>query len=270
MQCAKCGGQNPADAFFCGTCGVQLRSSFAANGPVQLGANSEDAIASSGAGVHDTVEAPVLSNPFTDAEPTAKRAFEQGFGAAARERPSEAWSPDDPGAGLSPPPPHLPPPAPQYHAPPPPSGYAPAPPMHAAGPGAARAYGPVGLPADGNTSGMGDGFPLPPEASGWTFAGFVPFGLFSFNNGNSTWGIIGLLLWFFGFSIVYWVYVGITGKENAWRNRRFDSIAQYVETMRAWNAWGIGLLIAGIAFILIYIVLVFAIIGAGIASGDLQ
>lgn len=142
-----------------------------------------------------------------------------------------------------------------------PSQAAPAPPQQYQQGG----YG-MPMPPDGNTSGMGEGYPVPPEASGWTFAGFVPFGLFSFNNGNSTWGLIGLLLWFFGFSIVYWIYIGITGRENAWRNRRFASRQEYMDTMRAWNNWGIGLLVASILFFVLYFVFVFAVVFAGVAG----
>jgi hypothetical protein len=265
MQCGKCGAANPDDAFFCGTCGVQLRSSFAASGPVELGQPDESPVGESG-GLEadfspDTGTPPLNANPFTEAEPTARRAFEDSFG----ENPAAPPAPPPP------PPPVMPaPPQPQGYAPLPPQSYAPPQPpaYHQGGYTPPPGYGPPGYQPGGNTSGMGEGYPVPPEASGWTFAGFVPWGLFSFCNGNSTWGLIGLLLWFFGFSMVYWIYIGITGKENAWRNRRFDSVQQYVDTMRAWNNWGIGLLIAGIAGIFLYFVLVFAVIGAGIASGD--
>jgi hypothetical protein len=83
-------------------------------------------------------------------------------------------------------------------------------------------------------------------------------------------GVIGLVLQFLGFGIVYAIMIGINGKESAWRNRRFDSVQQYVDTMRAWNSWGMWLLIAGVVAIMLYFVLVFAVIGAGIASGDFK
>jgi hypothetical protein len=91
----------------------------------------------------------------------------------------------------------------------------------------------------GNTSGLGDGYPAPPEAEGWSFGSFVPFGLFSFVNGNSLWGILWWVLNVFSLSLVYIIYVGITGKKQAWQGRRFDSVQQFQETMRAWNFWGI-------------------------------
>jgi len=155
----------------------------------------------------------------------------------------------------------------QYAAPPQPQGYQPA--GYAPPPGYAPQGYAQGLPPGGNTSGMGEGYPVPPEASGWTFAGFVPWGLFSFTNGNTTWGVIGLLLSFFGFGMVYWIYIGITGKENAWRNRRFNSVQEYMDTMAAWNKWGIGLLIAGVVFFILYFIAVFSIAIMG-ASGALD
>ena len=104
-------------------------------------------------------------------------------------------------------------------------------------------------PPDGNTSGMGEGYLVPPHASGWTFAGFVPFGLFGFVNGLTVWGVVGLIGHFIGIlSIIYWIYIGIQGKELAWKHRRFDSIQQYEETMRAWNTWGLVLFLVGMGF----------------------
>ena len=99
--------------------------------------------------------------------------------------------------------------------------------------------------------------PVSGVATGWTFAGFIPFGIFALKNGIATWGWIGLacgiacfipVLNFFGGigAIVYAIYIGINGKQLAWQNRQFASEQQYAETMKAWNMWGIILLIVGI------------------------
>jgi hypothetical protein len=123
--------------------------------------------------------------------------------------------------------------------------------------------------ADGNTSGMGPGYPVPQEAQGWTFAGFVPWALFAFFNGINTWGAIGLVLWFFGAYLVYSIYMGIKGKELAWQGRRFDSIEQFNETMKAWNTWGIIMLCVIGGFIVLYFVFVFLMVFLA-ASGELD
>lgn len=54
-------------------------------------------------------------------------------------------------------------------------------------------------------------------------------------------------LWSVGFG----VYMGIHGHKLAWRNREFQSVQQFKDTMAVWNNWAIGLLIvAGIVGLL--------------------
>jgi hypothetical protein len=102
-----------------------------------------------------------------------------------------------------------------------------------------------------NTSGLGPNSPAPSFARGWTFAGFAPLGLFAFVHGSALWGVLYFLIF-----PVYAIYIGIQGKELAWRSRRFESEMQYAETMRAWNLWGIiflvlDLLVFGLGFTLL-------------------
>jgi hypothetical protein len=124
------------------------------------------------------------------------------------------------------------------------------------------------MPADGNTSGMGDAFPPPEVAKGWTFGGIVPFGLFGFINGSPLWGAIGLVGSFFGIvGLVYLVYIGIQGKQIAWQSRRFDSLQQYADTMRAWNTWGLILLLVWVVLMILYMVFVFWMMGMALTEG---
>jgi hypothetical protein len=108
---------------------------------------------------------------------------------------------------------------------------------------------------------MGSAYLPPRDTEGWTFAGCVPAGLFGFVNGSTLWGVLGLL-GCLGVPIVSWVYaiyVGIKGKELAWQNRRFDSVYQFRDTMRAWNSWGIFWMVIGIIGFILYFVLVFSL-----------
>jgi hypothetical protein len=254
MQCAKCGAENPDDAYFCGSCGTQLRSSFSASpaSPVYDLTGSEP-------------PAPPPANPFGAAEPNASQAYQELLGEppASAPPPAPAYGqqtePYNPAGAYPPPAPpqQYQPPPPQYqqYQPPPPPGQYQAPPGY----GPAQGYG---MPPDGNTSGMGQGYPVPPQASGWTFAGFLPWGLFSFFNGDTTWGVIGLVGSFIGIlGIVYAIMVGINGKESAWRNRRFNSIYEYEATMRSWSNWGMGCLGAGCLGGLVYFVVLMIVIG---------
>jgi hypothetical protein len=114
------------------------------------------------------------------------------------------------------------------------------------------------MAAGTNTTNQGKDAIVPSEASGWTFAGFVPFGLFAFKHGLLWWGVIGILacipslgivLW-----LIYWIYIGVNGKKLAWRHRRFESAQQFRDTMRAWNMWGIILL--PVTIVLAYAILI--------------
>jgi len=106
-----------------------------------------------------------------------------------------------------------------------------------------------GQPERENTSGWGSGYPIPQAVQGWTFAGMAPFGLFALYNGMWGWGIAGLLLTAVVYPLypVYMVIVGVTGREQAWRNRRFQDMVQYERTMQAWSFAGIilGLITLG-------------------------
>lgn len=173
-------------------------------------------------------------------------------------------------AGHVPPPPPLmpgetPSPAQPGSTGPPPYG---AQPVQQGGDIAAPMYG-YGMPPDGNTSGMGQGYPVPPEASGWTFAGCVPFGLFAFLNGSTLWGVLGIAGWFVGgiLGIVYLIYIGVQGRDLAWRSRRFNSVQEYQETMRSWNTWGLVIGIGMFVFSALVMAMCFTIIYTVITEG---
>ncbi|MBN2083339.1 zinc ribbon domain-containing protein [bacterium] len=188
--------------------------------------------------------------PAPDAPPPPRPPFDINA-------PSAGLAP--PPGSMPPPPPHRPPPTAAETPPPPPPAYPGAqsnpyqPPPQAPYQPPATGYQPGGYGyygnLDSNTSGMGPGYPVPPEASGWTFAGCVPYGLFAFINGSVLWGVLGIVLNFVSLGIVYIIYIGIQGRELAWRSRRFANVQQYVDTMNAWNVWGIVLaVVSGVAF----------------------
>ncbi|MBU0606438.1 MAG: hypothetical protein KKI08_01075 [Armatimonadetes bacterium] len=124
---------------------------------------------------------------------------------------------------------------------------------------AAPAYAPA---SDGNTSGQ-PGVPVPPEVEqmGWCWGGF---GL------NWIWGIGNrVFLAFLVFipvplaSLAVQIWLGVAGHKMAWQNRRFDSMQQYKDTMKAWNLWG---LIAFIASLLLAIAYVIVVVLVGVAA----
>jgi len=118
---------------------------------------------------------------------------------------------------------------------------------------AAPAYAPA---ADGNTSGN-PAAPVPAEVEqmGWSWGGF---GL------NWIWGIgnrvfIALLALIPCVNIGVAIWLGIAGHKLAWQNRRFDSMQQYKETMKAWNMWGIIIFFVSIALNIVSVIINVAI-----------
>ena len=120
-----------------------------------------------------------------------------------------------------------------------------------------------------NTSGMGAEYPIPDGVKGWTFAGMAPFGLFALYNGMWGWGIAGLLLTAaaFPFYIIYVLVIGIVGREEAWRNRRFGNMAQFERTMNIWSYAGIILGVFALGIFVYWIYLMFQFMLMFPASG---
>jgi hypothetical protein len=286
ITCKKCGAENPPEARFCGSCGNLLQSELdREEGPVSSLGAAWPAEGDEGSRYAAVDRLDPDPEPDPEQEP-------------APEPDPPSGDPDMPGAGLIPGA-TIPPPPGQASAPPPPEATPPPPPEQAQVPG-----GSVGLksvppppqdqpqggsyqsagssagqyqvpppgygystPSDGNTSGMGEGYPAPELAKGWHFGGFVPFGLFAFINGSPMWGAIGLIAYLVGFYWIYSIVIGFIGKEQAWRNRRFDSTQQYLETMGAWNTWGLVLLLLSVALVVLYFIFVFAIVGTALTQG---
>ncbi|MCC7479290.1 zinc ribbon domain-containing protein [bacterium] len=254
-RCPQCGTENPDDSYFCGSCGQQLRSAMERDpGPLSVSAAPEVPATGPDSAAGFTLSPPPATPPAESspnrinlAPPPQSSAPPAGPYVPG---PGQAEGPvtGDPGVSYVPPPGYVPPPS---QVPQPPPGYNP--------------YQQF-MPQDGNTSGMGTGYQAPPQATGWTFAGFVPWGLFSFFNGNNTWGAIGLGLSLFGFYIVYSIYIGIKGREMAWQERRFESVEQYEAVMKAWNSAGLAVLLIGAGLIALYMVFVFVVMFAGMSG----
>jgi hypothetical protein len=97
-----------------------------------------------------------------------------------------------------------------------------------------------------NTSGMGKGHPIPDGVTGWSWGAFLISFIWSI--GNRTW--IGLICIIPYVGWIMHIVLGIYGKEWAWQNRRWDSVAHFQEVQKKWNFWGlmltVGVILIGI------------------------
>ena len=85
---------------------------------------------------------------------------------------------------------------------------------------------------------------IPDGVKGWSWGAFFLSGFWAI--GNRTW--IGLLAFvpYLGWLVAIWL--GIKGREMAWKNKRWDSLAHFNRVQRRWSQWGVGFVVA--AFVL--------------------
>lgn len=94
-------------------------------------------------------------------------------------------------------------------------------------------------PAEDNNSGGGKTIVPPPGVKGWSWGAFLLNWIWAV--GNKTW--IGLLCFvpYIGFLVS--IYLGVKGRELAWRNRRWDSLDHFNRIQRKWSVWGLVLVV---------------------------
>ena len=85
---------------------------------------------------------------------------------------------------------------------------------------------------------------LPEGVAGWSWGAFVFSWIWAI--GNRTWiGLLGLIP---GVGLVVRVVLGLKGRQLAWRNRRWDSVAHFNRVQRRWSiAAGVFLLASLVA-----------------------
>ncbi len=94
-------------------------------------------------------------------------------------------------------------------------------------------------PSIENNSGGGRAIALPDGVKGWSWGAFLlnwiwaPF--------NRTW--IGLLALIPYVGFIFCIYLGIKGRELAWRNKRWDSLDHFNSVQRRWSIWGLVLVV---------------------------
>jgi hypothetical protein len=91
-----------------------------------------------------------------------------------------------------------------------------------------------------NTSGMGKNATVPDEIKGWSWGGFILNWIWSIGN-NTPIGLLALVP-YLGFVVCF--VLGFKGREWAWRNKRWESVAQFNEVQRKWSITSVIFLLA--------------------------
>jgi len=82
-----------------------------------------------------------------------------------------------------------------------------------------------------NTSGMGKDALLPYGVSGWSWGAFMFNWIWAIFNKTYI-GLLALVP-YFGFIVSFWL--GMSGREMAWRNKRWDSLEHFNLVQRKWS-----------------------------------
>ena len=98
-----------------------------------------------------------------------------------------------------------------------------------------------------NNSGGGKTIIPPPGVKGWSWGAFLLNWIWAI--GNKSW--IGLLCLVPYVGFIMTIYLGIKGRELAWRNKRWDSLEHFNRVQRRWSIWALVLILgaAGIGIL---------------------
>ena len=91
-----------------------------------------------------------------------------------------------------------------------------------------------------NNSGGGRAITPPPGVAGWSWGAFLLNWIWSAP--NKVWIGLFALLPYVGFLMA--VYLGVKGRELAWRNKRWDGLDHFNRVQKRWSIWG-GVLVGG-------------------------
>lgn len=110
-----------------------------------------------------------------------------------------------------------------------------------------------------NNSGGGSGITPPEGVKGWSWGAFILSWIWAI--GNSTWIGLLALLPYIGFIVA--IYLGIKGRELAWRNKRWDSLEHFNRVQRSWSKWGLILIVGAMLLGIIAAIAIPLMVGAG-------
>jgi Tfp pilus assembly major pilin PilA len=80
---------------------------------------------------------------------------------------------------------------------------------------------------------------IPDGVKGWSWGAFLLNWIWAI--GNRTW--IGLLAIIPYVGVIVAIWLGIKGREMAWKNREWESVEQFNHVQKKWSRWAVGILI---------------------------
>jgi hypothetical protein len=127
---------------------------------------------------------------------------------------------------------------------------------------------PVPAPAttsSANTSGQGSAAVVPEEVKGWSWGGFWLSWIWGI--GNNVWIALLALVPVPFLAIIMMFVLGAKGREWAWQNKHWDSVAAFNQTQKTWGMVGLILAIIGIVLAVLWFILIGAVVISAIMHG---
>lgn len=86
---------------------------------------------------------------------------------------------------------------------------------------------------------------MPDGIRGWSWGGFLLTWIWAIGN-RTWWGLLGLVPYV---NIGVAVWLGVHGREMAWKNGAWDSVEHFNRVQRAWSKWALIVWSAGVLLI---------------------
>ena len=104
---------------------------------------------------------------------------------------------------------------------------------------------------------LGAQTPLPPGVAGWCWGGLLLNWIWAIR--HRVWiGLLGLVP-YCGVGVA--VFLGLKGRELAWKKGHWESVEQFNRVQRSWTRWGIAFWVALIVLSVLVPILISAIVG---------
>lgn len=92
---------------------------------------------------------------------------------------------------------------------------------------------------------------VPDGVRGWSWGAFLLNWIWAV--GNNTWIGLLALVPFVNIPMVFWL--GMNGREHAWRNRHWDSIDHFNRVQRLWSQWAVRIILGYVGIVALIMLL---------------
>jgi zinc-ribbon domain len=83
---------------------------------------------------------------------------------------------------------------------------------------------------------------IPDGVKGWSWGAFLLNWIWAIGN-RTWWGLLAIIPYV---GVIVAIWLGLKGREMAWKNRRWDSLEHFNRVQRKWSQWGVGIVIAAL------------------------